>query len=210
MLAEIDHIVIGCARLDEGVERVRAALGVAPAHYGAHHQMGTHNALWSLGTCYLEVISIDPKAKAPAHRRWFGLDSPDIQARLRKGPALLTWVARVADLSQAKPQFGRVMSLSRDALRWQLTVPEDGEMPMGGCLPALIQWPVGTSTPTDSLRDSGLRLQSLNLPDRTQLRAAMPDMAAGQPVGFGPQEGLEVKIERGDGTRLEWDQHTAI
>lgn len=209
MPAEIDHIVIGCAGLDEGVAAMRKALGAPPVHFGAHSQMGTHNALWSLGNCYLELISIDPDAAPPGRARWFGLDGTATQARLHNGRALLTWVARVSDFSQATAQFGPVMSLTRDALRWQLTVPDDGEMPMEGCLPALIKWPDGSPTPSQTLSDSGLRLRSLHLPSLPALRAALPDFNTDQPIRFGSKRGIKVVIERADGARVEWDQQTA-
>ena len=45
--------------------------------------MSTHNHLMRLGnSAFLEVISIDPDAPAPARTRWFDLDDPAMRARL--------------------------------------------------------------------------------------------------------------------------------
>ena len=56
----LDHIVIAAQSLDEGRAWAEAKLGVPPAGGGHHAAMGTHNALWGMGACYLEVIAVDP------------------------------------------------------------------------------------------------------------------------------------------------------
>ena len=82
---------------------VRAVLGVTPAPGGKHVLMGTHNRLLAIASAafpmaYLEIIAIDPDAPPPSRVRWFGLDEPATQARLRERPRLLHLVARCSRL----------------------------------------------------------------------------------------------------------------
>ena len=92
----IDHIVVAAPDLDSGA-RHRQAAGRGAARGGAHPRMGTHNRVLGMaGGMYLEVIAIDPDAAAPERPRWFGLDEPAMRERLRGGPFLAHWAARVA------------------------------------------------------------------------------------------------------------------
>lgn len=168
--SELDHLVVGCARLDDGLRWVEQRLGAAAVPGGQHAAMGTHNALLRLGArCYLELIAIDPELQAPARPRWFSLDEAELQARLAKGPQLLTWVVRSDSLAAAcarVPDLGDVLSMSRGDFLWRIAVPPTGAMPWGGILPAAIQWDGGGDGvvhPCDRLPDSGCELISLDL-----------------------------------------------
>ncbi|MCL5778868.1 VOC family protein [Limibaculum sp. FT325] len=172
----IDHIVVGARSLDEGRRWAEARLGAAPGGGGTHPTMGTVNLLWSLGSCYLEVIAIDPAAPHPGRLRWFGLDDPGVQARLAARPCLLTWVARPAmPLAEAASPVspGRIERHHRGELFWHLTVPGDGRPPLGGAMPGLIAWPEGVSPPPERLPQCGLRLLRLTLPDAPGLAASL-------------------------------------
>lgn len=103
--------------------------------------MGTYNKLLSLGdSAYLEIIAIDPDSQRPNRPRWFNLD------KLQQGnkPQLITWVVRTNDIKQAvsksKLQHGMIESLQRGIYDWQITIPSDGEIPMQGIAPTIIQW----------------------------------------------------------------------
>ena len=169
--SELDHIVIACARLDEGVGWVEQRLGVHPQEGGRHVAMGTHNAVLKLGPqTYLEVIAIDPEGTAPSRPRWFALDDPAMRVRLAAGPALVTWAVRCESLALAcarVPDLGEILPMSRGDLHWQIAVPEDGSLPYSGVLPAAIQWGAeadGTTVhPCERLPDSGCQLLALDL-----------------------------------------------
>jgi hypothetical protein len=169
--SELDHIVIGAASLEAGVEWVERQLGVKPVPGGQHVAMSTHNALLRLGArCYLEVIAPDPEGHAPARPRWFSLDEPDMRTRLAAAPTLITWVVRTPSLAHAcarVPDLGEIMSMSRNAFRWKISVPESGSLAWGGILPTAIQWEEGDDGvvhhPCDVLPDSGCELLSLQL-----------------------------------------------
>ena len=169
--SELDHIVIGCADLDDGVDWVERQLGARPAAGGQHVAMGTHNALLKLGArAYLEVIAIDPDGIAPSRPRWFALDEPEMQAQLAAGPRLITWAVRCESLANAcarVPDLGEIVSMSRSDFHWNIAVPETGSLPWGGVLPTAIQWMAADDGsvphPCDALADSGCELVRLQL-----------------------------------------------
>lgn len=169
--AELDHLVVACARLNDGVDWVEQQLGARPQPGGQHVAMGTHNALLKLGArAYLEVIAIDPDGAPPARPRWFALDEPAMQARLAERPGLITWVLRCDSLAGAcarVPDLGEILSMSRGGFRWKIAVPEDGSLPWSGVLPAAIQWEPGSDGsalhPCDRLPDSECELLELKL-----------------------------------------------
>jgi len=169
--SELDHIVIACADLNDGVEWVEQRLGARPLAGGKHVAMGTHNALLKLGEhAYLEVIATDPDGVTPARPRWFSLAEPEIQASLAEGPRLITWAVRCESLASAcarVPDLGEILSMSRSEFRWHIAVPETGSLAWGGVLPTAIQWlPADDGTvhhPCDVLEDSGCELVRLQL-----------------------------------------------
>ncbi|WP_042271127.1 VOC family protein [Paraburkholderia heleia] len=171
----LDHLVVAARTLEEGVQYVSDALGVAPSGGGAHPLMRTHNRLFGLwGGAYLEVIAIDPAAKsgANARARLFALDDPAVQARLEQGPYLSHWVAHVdppKNLARWREQYPQriaaLVPMTRGDFCWQLTVPENGALPSwqgagDGILPSLIQWDTAHH-PSQALADTGIALTSL-------------------------------------------------
>lgn len=187
----LDHIAIAASDLDSGVAYVEAALGVKMVPGGQHPLMGTHNKLLGLGDgLYLEVISIDPAARAPDHPRWFDLDN------FSGPPRIGNWIMRSDDLAEtlrASPDgAGRPVALSRGDLKWQMAVPQDGQLPYDNAFPALIEW-AGAAHPAQRLPQSGCRLVDLTVrhPDADTLLAVLAPMMNDErvtlttgPVGF--------------------------
>ena len=203
----VDHLVVLAPSLAEGVAWCEATLGVVPGPGGEHPLMGTHNRLIPVNTAafpraYLEIIAINREAvpqRAVGAKRWFDLDDETLQARLRtQGPQLAHWVAEVPDLPQALATLsaqgidrGQVVAASRPTpqglLRWQISVRDDGQRLLGGCLPTLIQW--GDTHPTQGMADQGVALESLALahPQAGALRQALDAVGLGAiPVHTGP------------------------
>jgi hypothetical protein len=191
--AAIDHLVIAAATLAEGVAWCEATLGLTPGPGGEHALFGTHNRLLRLAcdgapNAYLEIIAVQPGAQptrqAPL-KRWFDLDDPALQARLQtQGPQLVHWIASVPDLPAALAAWraigidrGPVLTASRPTpaglLSWQISVRDDGQRLLDGCLPTLIQW--GKVHPAHSMPASGLHLRKLRLrhPQAALLQAAL-------------------------------------
>ncbi|WP_159591548.1 VOC family protein [Chelativorans xinjiangense] len=172
---ELDHLTVAALTLEEGVAYIQSTLGVEVPPGGAHPLMGTHNHLMRLGDKeFLEVIAPDPKA-VPRRARWFALDDLRMRTRLRSSPQLISWVARVPDLARALRQVegvaGEAVGVTRGALSWLISVPDDGSMPFGGAFPTLLEWPRG---PHPSLRmvDRGCRLERLDITHPEGVRLA--------------------------------------
>jgi hypothetical protein len=181
---ELDHIVVAAQTLDAGVRFIRQKLGVDIPPGGRHESMGTHNHLMRLGRDgFLEVIAIDPHGRKPDRPRWYDLDDPAMQARLRDGPSLIAWVIRTTDIvaavDAAAIPLGTITPVRRGTLSWRLTVPDDGHMPGGGTIPHVIEWDEG-SRPWESMADLGCSLASLTLadPDGGWLNDVLRSLAA--------------------------------
>ncbi|MBL6782864.1 MAG: VOC family protein [Alphaproteobacteria bacterium] len=164
---KIDHFVMGCHHLAAGQAELQARLGIAIPDGGKHPVMSTHNALIQAGgDIYFELIAIDPEAPPPDRPRWFSLDDPKTHAHIDIKPRALCWVVGVHDLdafaAQSPINLGRILSLARGNLRWRLTVPDDGHLPMGGLIPGFIEWPDGKN-PSQDMPDNALRLNQITI-----------------------------------------------
>lgn len=180
LTAALDHIVVTAGSRAAGVAHIADLLGVAPQQGGEHAHMGTHNALLRLGAaCYLEVIAVNPHAPAPGRPRWFGLDQLDPLT----SPRLAGWVVRTSDITasaagSALPR-GPIETMTRDAWRWQITIPRDGSLLLDGAAPSLIEWSTSVH-PADALPDVGCSLVML------EIRHAQYDLLAAwlHEIGF--------------------------
>lgn len=203
MQAQIDHLVVAARSLQEGVAWCEATLGITPGAGGEHPLFGTHNRLFRIATVnfprtYFEIIAINSESiraentrANPANKRWFDLDSEDVQNAIQAGPRLLHFVANTFDVRQACAALGKlgidrgpVVQASRmtptGLLQWQITVREDGQRLFQGGLPTLIQWgdmgcaPQVAVHPAHNMPDSGVALQSLRVvsPQAAKLAAA--------------------------------------
>lgn len=183
--ARLDHLVVAAPDLAAGVAWCERVLGVTPGPGGEHPLMGTHNRLLRLDDArtpdsepppYLEIIAINPDTtpmRGPGQRRWFDLDEPALQTRLRtQGPELIHWVVRVPHVDAAATALaglgldrGSVVAAARATsaglLQWRITVRDDGQRLLDGTLPTLIEW--GSTHPANHMPASGLRLQGLQL-----------------------------------------------
>lgn len=164
---KIDHFAIGAASLEQGVADMQARLGVTVPQGGKHTAMSTHNCVMQTGgDSFFELISIDPEAPEPGRIRWFTLDDPSTQTRLADRPRALCWVVNTDDLDgvlAASPvDLGEIVDFARGDRTWRLTVPEDGSVPMGGLLPAFIEWSPGPH-PSTGQQDLGVRLLGVHL-----------------------------------------------
>jgi Glyoxalase-like domain len=171
--AALDHIVVGTSDLSRGKLWLEKFLGVTLSDVGTHTRMGTHNRLLSLGpSTYLELIAIDPEGQPPFMKRWFGLDTLDVQERIVQKPRLLGWVARTTDIEGLSEKtggtLGGVHKMERGDFKWRITIPDDGYAIESGLIPTLIQWDVPFH-PCERLPDQDIRL--------TWMEAAHPSPA---------------------------------
>jgi hypothetical protein len=186
--SQVDHLVVAAETLEQGVQWCEATLGLVPGPGGEHPLMGTHNRLLPVAgpaypRAYLEIIAINPAARAPSRRRWFDLDDPLLQDAVRLAPRLVHFVASTADAARAikalrqlgierGPLVRAERPTPRGVLRWQISVRRDGQRLFYGTLPTLIQW--GDAHPADGMSDAGLSLQALRVshPRPADVRAA--------------------------------------
>lgn len=146
----LDHLAVGCERLEEGVAWVEETLGVTLQPGGQHAYYGTHNALMHLGPkLYLEVIAKDPSAAPTGRATWFGLDY------FTGPPRLTNWLCRADNMAAYAEITGPAVPLSRGNLEWETTVPDDGSLPMGGGFPTLIAWRPSAVPPPYVLPSNG-------------------------------------------------------
>jgi Glyoxalase-like domain len=170
----IDHLVVTAPSLDVGVKWVEKQLGVELQPGGEHPSMGTHNCLLRLGeSTYLEVIAPNPAAARPPRPRWFGLD----RLTPNSAPRLASWVARTADIqagfSTSSQDLGTILTMRRGDLEWRITVPDDGNVILGGIIPMLIEWKT-PAHPASRLPDSGctlLRLEGITQDEKLAIAA---------------------------------------
>ena len=203
----LDHITVTTHCLATGMAFVGEVLGVAPQMGGEHPRMGTHNALLRLGDAlFLEVIAPNPEAVAPSRPRWFDLDRLTPQSL----PTLSTWVVRTTDIrsaaATASEPLGLVEPMSRGALNWLITIPEDGSVALQGAAPALIEWHTDTH-PAAKLEDKGLSLAKLEIahPEPERVTRLLSALALDAPVSVVPTTSaarLAAHIQTSQGLRV--------
>lgn len=203
MTVAFDHLVVGADDLDAGGRWARESFGVDIPVGGAHPSMSTHNRLARLPTGYLEIIAIDRAAPPPDRARWYGLDDPATQERIRDRPRAIAWVLATPDLDAAVAGLGwdpgEIVRAARGALSWRITVPEDGGV-VDGVLPTLIEWPESLErrAPTAQMPSADAELREIRLrhPDPTRIAALLERIGA-------------VEACRAAGFALEFDEDAA-
>lgn len=165
VISAVDHLLLGVADLDRGIDWVEKRLGIRAAIGGVHPSAGTRNALLSLGAGhYLEIIAPDPAQPAandPRHLR-------DLS-----GPRLITFAvttndidaiaanARKARLDVSGPHDGARRLPSGGMIRWQ-TLAVRNDLGAGSIqpVPFFIQWAPGSAHPSSDA-PKGCVLESL-------------------------------------------------
>ncbi len=213
MNCDIDHIVIGAASLEQGAAWCERTLGVAPGPGGVHPFMGTHNRLLRIdgpgfANTYLEIIAIDPAAAPPGRVRWFGLDDPAVQARLARGPQLLTAVVRTPNVEMLRwglinfaQDPGQALAAERPTpeglLSWRILVRDDGALPGQGRLPVLIQWQ--GRQPTEAMPPSPVSLQAVRFGAVQPREATLLRLRGAQVDPAGPSLSVNLHTPLGPG-----------
>lgn len=165
MLNKIDHFAIGADTLQQGIDFVKEALGVDVPLGSKHDAMSTHNCVMQAGNeSFFELLTIDPDAPDPGRARWFSLDDPATQKRLKQHPRALCWVVNTSDLdaviASSPIDLGEVVNFQRGDRTWRLTVPQDGHLPEDGLLPAFIEWSPGPH-PSTAQQNLGVKLSKV-------------------------------------------------
>mgnify|MGYP000321102334 CR=1 FL=1 len=153
---KLDHLAIAAETLEEGVAWAEERLGVSFLAGGKHERFATHNRLLGLADgLYLEVIARDPDATCDG-ARWFGLDD------FSGPPRLANWICEPDDFDALMVHGMRKVPMTRGALKWDMGVPMDGSLPLGGGFPTVLRWHTDTP-PGRSLASSGCALRRLTI-----------------------------------------------
>jgi catechol 2,3-dioxygenase-like lactoylglutathione lyase family enzyme len=197
----LDHLLLGCSDLDEGIAFVEKHTGIRPAMGGVHPGRGTRNALLALGPLhYLEVIAPDPaQTEVPSTRA-------ELPMLLRKlaAPTLVDWAVHTSDIVGVTgrwrkagvafqgPTPGSRARPDGKMLHWQtLNLDNDRD----GLIPFCIQWGEGTVDPSADA-PQGCKLESFAVvsPENAVLAAEFRKLGISVEVESGKTAHLRAKI----------------
>ena len=194
----VDHLLLGIADLDQGIDWVRSTTGVEALKSGSHPGAGTRNALLSLGIRqYMEIIAIDPQQTETSR-------TADLIRQLR-APQLITWAAATNDIvSMAEmarqagcgiegPIDGSRVKPDGHTLRWKtLRILSE----CGDVIPFFIQWDTGIVHPSED-SPSGCRLVTLEIrhPKADRLQEILASLGIVATIHSGTTPKLETVID---------------
>jgi hypothetical protein len=199
MLQRVDHLVYAVPDLDQGIEALKARLGVRAAPGGKHLEEGTRNALIALGPdSYIEVLAPDPSQPAPARPLWLGLEG-------LSQPRLTGWAVKASELEDVRDRvrasgvrLGPVVAGNRKRpdgtlLSWEFTDPHI--LVAEGLVPFLIDW--GASKHPAASAPGGVSLLALRgeHPHPAGVRALLKGLDVRLPVTKGPRATLIAGLE---------------
>lgn len=189
----LDHILLGCKKLEEGIALVKKATGIRARFGGVHPGRGTCNALISLGDLhYLEIIAPDP-----------GQDIVSEMTNMLKeldAPKLIGWAAHTNDIEALEMKV-RAAKLRTEGIQAGSRKREDGHLLQwrtldvadpDGLLPFFIQWSQDSPHPSTDA-PQGLRLESFFLatPNVAPLRSTLNLL------------GLDVSVQQANAPRIQ-------
>lgn len=202
--AFLDHLLLGCPHLEEGIAFVEALTGIRAEFAGTHPGRGTQNALLSLGERqYLEIIAPDPKQQG---KEVTPLMRNDLIAHLHAltVPRLIGWAAHPGDLGAfarklreagvefSGPTAGSRMRPDGRLLEWQTVNLKDDE---AGLLPFFIEWSADSPHPASDA-PKGCRVERFALvhPDPDELRRTLARLSLEVLVPKGPRRQIRASV----------------
>jgi hypothetical protein len=197
----LDHILLGCSDLDQGIAFVEKHTGVLPAMGGVHPGRGTRNALVGLSKGrYLEVIAPDPQQKE--------IRSVDagLLSRLKQlaKPQLVEWAVRTLNIEASAERLRKYGVAFQGPTPGSRALP-DGRMlhwktlnfdeDRGGLLPFLIDWGTDSVHPSEDA-PTGCTLESFAVasPENSALAAEFQKLGIDVAVQSGPRAHLQATI----------------
>jgi len=203
LLSRVDHLVYATPDLEAGVDNLEKLLGVRATTGGQHPGRGTRNALIALGTAtYIEIIARDPKQRAPAPPRPFGLDNLS-ESRL------VTWAAKETDLpalvrraGDHGVKLGEVAAGSRQRpdgllLTWQYTNPQ--VVVADGVVPFFINWGATPHPAASAVQGGKLVALTAEHPDADKVIAMLAGLGLELPVKKAARPALIAAIDTAHG-----------
>jgi hypothetical protein len=191
-----DHVLLGVADLDAGIEWFEQRTGIRAAVGGVHPGRGTRNALVSLGGAhYLEIIAPDP-GQAAGDRT--------LQLSSLGEPRLINFAVRTNDIGKTAatlreagvsamgPLDGSRRTDSGAMLRWRtLTVESKFQSGAINPIPFFIEWATDTRHPSKNA-PGGCVIEDLRFehPRPDELRATLQ------------ASGLEAHVAKAEQVRI--------
>lgn len=164
---KLDHIVFAASSLEEGTNFIENKLNSKLSEVGYHDFMGTHNRVIKVDkSIYLEVIAINPCSEAPKEDRWFNLDNPEIQQKLKNSPQIIGYVIETDDKEILK-HFYPPITASRGDYKWNFAIPNleskfvDLKSIQSGIIPNLISWK--SNKPILQMKDGDFNLNKIEI-----------------------------------------------
>lgn len=193
----LDHLLLGCSDLDQGIAFVENQTGIRPATGGVHPGRGTRNALLSLGPQhYLEVIAPDPQQH---DIQPVGVDLVNMLKQLAS-PQLVDWAIHTSNIEAVAERLRKV-SIAFQGPRPGSRARPDGRMlhwktlnldeDRNGLLPFFIEWGADSLHPSEDA-PVGCRLESFAVagPDPGKLSSEFRRL------------GIEVQVEQAKSAHL--------
>jgi hypothetical protein len=193
----LDHLLLGIADLDRGIQWVCEKTGLKPTTGGTHPGAGTRNALLSLGNRqYVEIISIDPQQNVASRTTNLIRDL--------KIPRLITWAAVASDINvvarRAKsagyaiegPTDGSRVKPAGVTLRWKtLRVLSE----FGDVIPFFIEWQGDVVHPSEDF-PTGCRLMTFEIhhPDADRVQQMLRNLGIDAIVKSGREPNLQAVL----------------
>ena len=162
---KIDHFVFGANTLSEGSNTIKKILDEDLSEINVHETMGTHNRVISLGSCYLEVISLDPKNQNANKNTWFNLGDNVYRKNFLKVPKLISFVISSDELNSSI-FFEKEFFVSRNKYKWFFKKPNfeylnKNNFTNTNLFPSLINWQ--SVSPLNEMKKSSYSFDSLEI-----------------------------------------------
>ena len=162
---KIDHFVFGANTLSEGSNTIKKILDEDLSEINVHETMGTHNRVISLGSFYLEVISLDPKNQNANKNTWFNLSDKIYRKNFLKIPKLISFVISSDELN-GSIFFEKEFFVSRNKYKWFFKKPNfeylnKSNFTNTNLFPSLINWQ--SVSPLSGMKKSSYIFESLEI-----------------------------------------------
>ena len=162
---KIDHFVFAANTLSEGTKAIKKILHEDLSEINTHEKMGTHNRVISIGSCYLEVISLDPKNQNANSNTWFNLSDKIYREKFLKIPKLISFVISSQELNNSI-FFEKEFLVSRNKYKWFFKKPNFEYLKKNNfaninLFPSLINWQ--SVSPLNDMKKSSYIFESLEI-----------------------------------------------
>ena len=162
---KIDHFVFAANTLSEGTKALKNILHENLSEINTHETMGTYNRVISIGSCYLEVISLDPKNQNANSNTWFNLSDKIYREKFLKIPKLISFVISSKQFNYSI-FFEKEFLVSRNKYKWFFKKPNFEYLKKNNfaninLFPSLINWQ--SLSPLNDMKKSSYIFQSLEI-----------------------------------------------